>query len=133
MKQLAAILLACLATASSAGIDDRNMLGTFAIDCKNLAKGAVIVSMLDASLVAGEKITSITGMKEGPADYFGRLSPNNFIGVADFSVGEKSGTLEYYKDKRGPWLKTEGDNTMLLSAGLVFNSGQNTFRKCPIK
>jgi len=132
MKKLCAVLLACLATVSSAAIDDLDMLGTFALDCGNLAKGAVIVSMLDASLVAGDKVTPITAIHDGPLDYFGKITPKGFIGVAEFSVGEDVGILEYYKDKRGPWLRTEGPNAMLLASGLVFNAGQNAFRKCPI-
>jgi hypothetical protein len=134
MKQLVAGFLVCLVTVASATIDDRDMLGTFAVDCKNLAKGAVIVSMVDASLVAGDKITPTTGLQDGPLSYFGKIEPKSYIGVAEFTVGQQGGGyLEYYKDKRGPWLKTEGSNAMLLAAGLVFNAGQNTFRKCPIK
>lgn len=127
-------LLLAFAASAQAGIDDRAMLGTFAVQCSDLSKGAVVITMSSATLIQGERTTVANSLEDQTPGYFGKGEPpKSFVGAADLNAdGAFIGTVVVSKDARGLVLKTAGPGGKLLQAGPVFNAGQNAFRKCAV-
>lgn len=134
MKTPIYLLSLVLAAAAHAGVDDRAVLGTFALNCSDLSKGAVVITMATATMIHGDRLTEADSLDDQTATYYGKMEPpKSFVGAVDLNAkGAYVGTVVVSKDARGLLLKTEGPGK-LLQAGLVFNAGQNAFRKCAIK
>ena len=128
---LLAVLVTMACTAAQAGLDDEKLIGTYAMDCKNIAKGAVILTLHDAQLVAGEKITTFADLSEADSGYFGKYDSRDYRAAIALRP-DQSVYLEVFNVKKSQILKMAGSNDALLPFGLAFNSGQNTFRKCPL-
>ena len=118
--------------AAHARLDDEKLIGTYALDCKNLAKGAVILTLIDARLVAGEKITTFRALVDETSGYFGKYDNRDYRAAISF-LPNNGIYLEVFNVKHSQILKTVGSNDVLLPLGLVFNSDQNIFRKCQVK
>lgn len=129
IPKMAALLFTLGCAVAHATLDDEKLIGTYALDCKNIAKGAVILTLIDARLVMGERITKFVELTDETRDYFGKYDKRDYqAAIALSRAGDTY--LEVFKIKQGRILKTVGSNDVLLPLGLVFNSGQNTFRKC---
>lgn len=124
--------MAMACTAAQAELDDEKLIGTYALDCRNIAKGAVILTLVDARLVSGEKITTFTDLVDDTGHYFGKYDDRDYR--AAIALGPDAAVhLEVFNVKKSQTLKTAGSNAALLTMGLAFNDGQNTFKKCPVR